>query len=73
MPRPLIRIQDIKRFSQTDPQGVEMNIADQLKKIRFFLTNNRFVAILEEMTAAVMAQVEDDCIPDSTYNTVAIH
>ena len=39
-----------------------MNIADQLKKIRIFLTNNRFVAIMEEMTATVMAQIEDDGI-----------
>ncbi|GAB7025553.1 hypothetical protein JCM15764A_08010 [Geotalea toluenoxydans] len=39
-----------------------MNIADKLKKIRVFLTNYGFVAILEKMTAAVMTQVEDHCI-----------
>ena len=39
-----------------------MDITYQLQKISIFLTNNGFVAVLEEVAASLMAFVEGDGI-----------
>jgi len=40
-----------------------VNIANQFEKIRLLFANDRFIAIMEEMAAAVMPQVKIDRIP----------
>lgn len=40
-----------------------MNVADQFQQIRILLTDDGFVAILEQVTTAFVALVEVDSVP----------
>lgn len=39
-----------------------MNIADQFQQIRIFLTNDRFITVLEEMTTPLMTSIEGNSV-----------
>jgi hypothetical protein len=39
-----------------------MNITNELKKVGVLLTNDRFIAILEEVTRAAMTKIKVDSI-----------
>jgi hypothetical protein len=49
-------------FDYPYAQRVKVNVSNEFQKIRVFLTNNGFIAVLEEMSTAMMAQVECDGI-----------
>ena len=40
-----------------------MNIADELKEIRVFFADNRFVTVLKKVTRAFVAFVEGNSVP----------
>ena len=41
-------------------QGIEVDVANQLQKIRIFFADNGFVSILEEMATSLMTFIEGD-------------
>lgn len=43
---------------QSGPQGVQVNVADQFLKIGVFFAQDGFVAVLEQLPVATMAQIE---------------
>jgi len=45
-----------------DESLAEMYVADQLQQIGLFLTEDRFVPVLEKVTVPVVATVEADAI-----------
>jgi hypothetical protein len=45
------------------PQGVEMNVPDELEEVAVFLANDRFVTILKKMADALVTTIEADSIP----------
>lgn len=45
------------------PQGVEMNVPDELEEVAVLLANDRFVTVLEKMTDALVTTIEADSIP----------
>jgi hypothetical protein len=45
------------------PQGVEMNVPDELEEIAFLLANDRFVTVLKKMADALVTTIEADSIP----------
>jgi len=62
MAAPWIMIQFVKAFHHAGPQGIQVNISDQLQQIRFFLTDNGLVPILEEVTGSLVVAIERDGI-----------
>ena len=55
---PPITGQFIKGSDETGAQRVEVNVAHQFQKVRFFLAENRLVTILKEMSVTLVTAVE---------------
>jgi hypothetical protein len=58
MTAPREMIQLFKLRDQACAEWVKVDIADQLKEIGFFFTNDRFVTILEQVTGTKVPTVE---------------
>ena len=59
---PWMRIQFVHIPDDARSQRVEVDIAGELQEIRIFLTDNRLIAILEEMSVPTVYPVEIDHI-----------
>lgn len=59
VPGPGIGIKLLDAFHQAGPQGVEVDVADQLKQVKVFLADDGLVTVLEKMAGSLMAKVED--------------
>ena len=62
MAGPRVFVEFFEVLHQFCSQWIQVDIADQLQEVRVFFTDDRFVAVLEEMAAAFMAFVEGDGI-----------
>ena len=63
MPTVGIFVQRIYVFDLIGPQWIQVDVADQLAKVRLFLAENRFVAILKQVAVPVMTAVEINGMP----------
>jgi hypothetical protein len=58
MPAPEVTIELVQAACHSGGQRIEVDISDQLQKVRFLFANHGFVAILEKMSAPAMAEIE---------------
>jgi len=56
--RPGISSKIIQVGNKAGPERIEMDVPDQILEIGVFLTDDRLVAVLEEMSGTVMSSVE---------------
>jgi hypothetical protein len=50
-------------INQASPEGIQMNIANQLQKIGISVTNNGLIASLKEMPYPIISPVKIQGIP----------
>jgi hypothetical protein len=58
MPAPGVTIELIQAAYHSGAQRIEVDISDQLQKVRLLFANHGFIAILEKMSAPAMAEIE---------------
>jgi hypothetical protein len=54
--------QFIKALNNSRSNRIQMNIPDQFPEIAFFLTYNRFIAVLKQLAATIMSVVKSNDI-----------
>jgi hypothetical protein len=62
MAAPRITFQIFYVLNQPGPEGIQMDVTNELLKISVFVTDDRFIAILKEMAVPAMAEVIGDGI-----------
>ena len=53
-------IELVKIADEPRPQGIQVNVSDELEKIRLVFAENRPEAVLEQVTDALVTAIEDD-------------
>jgi hypothetical protein len=59
---PRVAVKLVKIFNLPGTNLIQMNVANQLLEVPVFLTNDRVISVLEEMTVPVITQIEPHCI-----------